>query len=278
MASKDYNSDKLTHRSLCKLGGKYLQNVGIVPFIRCKYTFIELERVGECPDVIGFGGGACSQLIEVKVSRADFLSDKKKYWRKHPEYGLGSHRSYLCPKDMISVDELPPFWGLLYADENGNIEVIRKPEKQEYNYGEEQYLLINIMRREGIKNGVYSYKKYKGDESMDKMTNAEYKLKYDEIIDSMNAEFEKLCLDYAKSNAIFAIGDTIKSVNGDKVTMVIENIGTVAYYHAYLTPKIRYRGFAVDENTLEKLDGCFEIFIMEDDAVLVKKRDNNLTQ
>ena len=50
---------------------------GIVPYNRCSYVVIELEHVGECPDVWGVSSGQ-TQLIEVKVSRSDFLADKKK--------------------------------------------------------------------------------------------------------------------------------------------------------------------------------------------------------
>ena len=77
----------MTHRELCKLGAKYMYKNGTIPFNTPKYVVCELERVGECPDVYGF---AFTQLIEVKVSRSDFLSDKKKEWRINPEIGLGN--------------------------------------------------------------------------------------------------------------------------------------------------------------------------------------------
>ncbi len=66
----------ITHRELCLLGAKYMRNKGTYPFHRAQYVVCELERVGECPDVFGFGG-CRTQLIEVKISRSDFLSDKK---------------------------------------------------------------------------------------------------------------------------------------------------------------------------------------------------------
>ena len=57
---------KITHRQLCKIGGSYMRRRGIVPYNRCSYVVIELEHVGECPDVWGVSSGQ-TQLIEVKV-------------------------------------------------------------------------------------------------------------------------------------------------------------------------------------------------------------------
>jgi hypothetical protein len=119
----------------------------------------ELERIGESPDAFGWGGWT-TQLIEVKVSRADFLSDKKKRWRKYPEQGLGAFRSYLCPEGIIKPEDLPDKWGLLYINEKGKIRKIVEPEIQDRNHGEELQLVTSILRREGINYGVFSYKKY----------------------------------------------------------------------------------------------------------------------
>lgn len=149
----------MTHRELCKIASKYLRNHGIQPFHRCQYVVCELERVGECPDAFGWGGST-TQLIEVKVSRSDFLSDKKKMWRKNPQYGLGRFRSYLCPEGVIKVEDLPDHWGLLYADEKGKITIIKEPEFQECNHIEEINLITSILRRENIKPRVFSYKNY----------------------------------------------------------------------------------------------------------------------
>jgi hypothetical protein len=149
----------MTHRELCIRAATYLRNQGIQPFHRCQYAVVELERVGECPDAFGWGGST-TQLIEVKISRSDFLSDKKKLWRKQPEYGLGRFRSYLCPEGLISPDELPQNWGLLYM--NGKkITRIQDALWQASNNVEEINLITSILRREGIKPRTFSYKNYK---------------------------------------------------------------------------------------------------------------------
>ena len=149
----------MTHRELCLKAARYLRYQGIVPFTRCQYVVCELERIGESPDAIGFSGWS-TQLIEVKVSRSDFLSDKKKVWRRLPDTGMGSHRSYLCPTGLISVEELPEKWGLLYIDEQGKITEIKEAERQESNHNAEIAALMSILRREGITPKVFSYKKY----------------------------------------------------------------------------------------------------------------------
>jgi DeoR/GlpR family transcriptional regulator of sugar metabolism len=66
-----------THRELCYKAARYLKNKSLLPFHKCQYVFCELERYGECPDALGFASGSGTQLIEVKTSRSDFLSDKK---------------------------------------------------------------------------------------------------------------------------------------------------------------------------------------------------------
>jgi len=152
----------MTHRNLCFKASRYLKTKGIYPFHRCQYVFCELERIGESPDAFGFSSGI-SQLIEVKVSRSDFLSDKNKPWRKRPEIGIGRLRSYLCPTGIIREIDLPNNWGLLWIDYDGKISVIVEPKLQPSNQTEEICLLTSILRRENILPKIFSYKKYKND-------------------------------------------------------------------------------------------------------------------
>ena len=152
----------MTHRELCIIASKYLKYQGIVPFNRCSYVVCELERIGESPDAFGVSSGQ-TQLIEVKVSRSDFLSDKKKHWRKYSHYGLGMYRSYLCPDGLIFENELPNCWGLLYVNESCNVRVIKFPKEQVSCHVSELRVLQSLLRREGVKPQIFSYKKYKTD-------------------------------------------------------------------------------------------------------------------
>ena len=56
-----------------------------------------------------------SILIECKASRSDFLADKRKAFRVNPEQGIGHVRLYMCPPDVIQVEDLPDGWGLLWV-------------------------------------------------------------------------------------------------------------------------------------------------------------------
>ena len=152
----------MTHRELCKLAAKHLKAKGLSHFTRCQYVVCDFERAGECPDAFGWGSGF-TQLIEVKVSRNDFISDKSKPWRKYPDIGLGEFRSYLCPEGVITESDLPAYWGLLWVDDNGVIAQKVKPSWQKSNSKQEINLITSVLRREGVKPKIYSYKKYKND-------------------------------------------------------------------------------------------------------------------
>src|SRR2546430_16715252 len=68
---------------------------------------------GEMPDAIGWKRACHSILIECKISRADFLADRDKPFRRKPANGLGCERFYLTPPSMVRLEELPAGWGLL---------------------------------------------------------------------------------------------------------------------------------------------------------------------
>lgn len=108
------------HKQLTDLGARWLKRNGFA------VVATELTCLGsrEQPDVIGFRS-SCSAIIEVKVSRADFFADRKKPERDSG--GLGNYRFYLCPEGMVSPEELPNRWGLLYA-EGRRVTPIVKPQ------------------------------------------------------------------------------------------------------------------------------------------------------
>ena len=113
-----------THRQLVDRAGNWLS-------ISKGCSVVLLERsgshTGEEPDAIGWKQGHESYLVEVKVSRADFLRDKDKTHRRSGN-GLGCFRYYLCPPDLIKSEEVPDKWGLLYAKPH-QIRNIKPPER-----------------------------------------------------------------------------------------------------------------------------------------------------
>ena len=56
---------------------------------------------GEMPDAIGWKRACHSVLVECKLSRADFLADRDKPFRRKQEMGLGCERFYLTPSGLL---------------------------------------------------------------------------------------------------------------------------------------------------------------------------------
>ncbi len=94
----------MTHSDLCEMAVRFLQNNGFN--VAFGDRFQSRNGTGEQPDAIGFRSGI-SCLIEAKVSRSDFLADKKKWFRQQPEKGMGDWRFFLSPPDIISSEDLP---------------------------------------------------------------------------------------------------------------------------------------------------------------------------
>lgn len=92
----------MTHKDLVEIGYKWLLKRG-----GCGVVFKELHSINhEIPDVIGFCSWH-SKVLECKVSRNDFLKDKRKV---HREKGMGDFRYYVCPEGLIKPIELPDKW------------------------------------------------------------------------------------------------------------------------------------------------------------------------
>ncbi len=103
--------DKTLHDELCVRAGKWLKSIGCGAYFDDRLV----ASTSEQPDAIGWRDGI-SILVEVKTSRSDFLADKKKWFRKDPSKGMGDWRFFMCPTDLIKVEDLPEGWGLLYCD------------------------------------------------------------------------------------------------------------------------------------------------------------------
>lgn len=103
---------EITHDYLCQRADRWLRSIS------CGVVFNDAFRAGtytgEQPDAIGWRTYT-SFLIECKISRSDFLADKKKHFRMKPEKGMGDWRFYMCPPGIIKPEDLPEGWGLLYC-------------------------------------------------------------------------------------------------------------------------------------------------------------------
>lgn len=140
----------MTHKKLVDISSKWLKRHkenSIIP--NCTTIASELvtnTASGECPDVIGWCYWA-SVLIEIKISRSDFLKDQKKNFRIDQSLGMGEFRYYCCPTDLIKTDELPYGWGLLYCNDKNKIEIIHKASRLIADLDCERTVLLSIIRR-----------------------------------------------------------------------------------------------------------------------------------
>jgi len=129
-----------------------------------KYRYVAVELCtwnSENTDVWGLGNFNDSAVIEVKVSRQDFLADKKKWCRSDMAEKLkrqaGHHRWYLCPEGIIKKEDLPEKWGLLYWD-GKKIYPVVAPKVFENTASADMDILTSILRREQFKEGIYNYR------------------------------------------------------------------------------------------------------------------------
>ena len=148
---------KITHDDLVESAARWLRKENYIVITEMS------DGVSEKPDAIGWRAGSETTLIECKVSRSDFLADKKKYSRQR--LGMGDLRYYLTPKGLISTDELPHMWGLLeYKNKRNHPRIAMQPmEHQEKDLRAEMGLICTALRRigglreEGISVKVYQW-------------------------------------------------------------------------------------------------------------------------
>jgi hypothetical protein len=143
----------MTHAELVAIAGKWL-----IGSRKCGAVLTELVTLGmETPDAIGFRDGT-STLIECKTSRSDFRADAKKLFRRNPWMGMGTYRFYLCRAGIITAQDLPEKWGLIWIMENGKPRQQVGPKgniwssQQEFHFSEkniqaEQAMLVSALRR-----------------------------------------------------------------------------------------------------------------------------------
>jgi len=137
----------MDHKALTKVAVDWLRRSP-----RCGVILWEASTTGggEEPDAIGWRmNGIVSHLVEVKVSRSDFLADRDKPFRRWPALGVGRYRWMLVPDGLISATEIPAGWGLIYhVGFSGRTRIIKQADEQtERNQAHELALLYNGLRR-----------------------------------------------------------------------------------------------------------------------------------
>ena len=136
----------MTHAQLVRIAEHWLRTR-----YRCGIVLSEQSCAGgETPDVIGWKGKCRSVLVECKISRADFLADREKPFRKDPAQGMGCERLYCAPRGLILPAELPKGWGLLEVrarEASLAVKPCRNSQRAEAGLMWEMNLLLASLRR-----------------------------------------------------------------------------------------------------------------------------------
>lgn len=160
-----------SHAQLCDVAVKWLKRPHSAGGPGCLIAISEVATgwTGEIPDAIGFSLShweTGATVVEVKVSRSDFLADRRKPHRLVG--GVGAWRYYMAPRGLIRLDELPAGWGLIEVTPGGICRVqagamadVRKlgydalqqqVERWKHHYADrdrEQWLLVKLLARLG---------------------------------------------------------------------------------------------------------------------------------
>jgi len=135
----------MTHANLVAKGAAWLKRQ------RCHLVLTEpagpLDSHTERPDCLGLANGwpvgrqYMTKVIEVKVSRSDFRANA----RKRAE--MGNFRWFLVPQGLVSPEEIPDGWGLLYCDGKDMTVVKQAPVHTEKDLESEFDLYITLLRK-----------------------------------------------------------------------------------------------------------------------------------
>ena len=143
----------MTHKEIVDFGEKWLRKKKSHNIVVPNCTTIAKELVtmnSETPDLIGWNY-ACSVVIEVKTSLADFKRDAKKIYRNWSS-GMGQLRYFLVPAGLITIEDVKSTYnsyGLLYIDDNGKIRIAKEAKfKDNADVISERMVLLSIIRRQ----------------------------------------------------------------------------------------------------------------------------------
>lgn len=139
-----------THKALVRRLARWLKGSRQMPVVICELT----TRNSETPDVIGWKGAAESILVECKTSRADFLADGQKWFRRRAEEGMGDFRYVAAPRGLLREAEMPEGWGLLEVWDRC-VRETKAPERMPAHKNRECVMLMSALRRLEIATAVY---------------------------------------------------------------------------------------------------------------------------
>ena len=117
----------------------------------------EIATEAEQPDVIAWDYRGRSIVVECKASRADYLADRAKHFRRDPTLGMGRERFFAAPAGLLEAAELPDGWGLVEVSERGCRTIRSAAVFGASNDRAEKALLVSALgrAREGWGRGVF---------------------------------------------------------------------------------------------------------------------------
>lgn len=149
------------HYELCRKCAAFLRNRKNIHSVNGPWLWAAVELVTQAAENcdIWATNGYESLVVEVKVSRTDFLRDRKKvHFRPGMERFLtGNFRYYLAPEGIINYEDLPEGYGLLTWD-GKKISVTHKARRREASNSPDLAILCSILRREGIQPQTFDYR------------------------------------------------------------------------------------------------------------------------
>ncbi|HGF3969342.1 adenylosuccinate synthase [Yersinia ruckeri] len=117
----------ITHNELNAIAVKWLKRAESGNGPGCQVALTEVGGLygGERADAFGYrwGWDGGSVVVESKISRSDFLADRTKPHRNGTTTGMGTYRYYICPEGLISIEDLPFAWGLLWVNARGHVKL-----------------------------------------------------------------------------------------------------------------------------------------------------------
>jgi hypothetical protein len=141
----------MNHKELVKRAQAWLTNTR-----HCTIVLSELKtRNTETPDGIGFSG-SMSYLIECKATRADFLADKNKIFRREEERGMGNLRYFMVPAGkIVTPDEVPDPWGLIEVYPSDYPRTRKEALPAKVDKSAEVIMLVSVIRRLELSTAVF---------------------------------------------------------------------------------------------------------------------------
>lgn len=144
------------HHTLGERLADHLRSLGRITWenVEFKNRIIDVELKMERwkvirPDVFSIlpslnlkGANPC--IHEVKVSRADFLSDLAKPEKREAYAAMSEAVYYVAPEGIIAPADIPQGFGLIVEREENQFHLVKRPRKREVNLQPQHYLNMII--------------------------------------------------------------------------------------------------------------------------------------